>query len=182
MHRKSFLIRKKKLGIGSAHKFIFKIAYKNKIDVLITMDSDLTHHPILINKMLKLVRHYHLVQTNRFLNKKSLKNWPFYRVVLTTLRYYLLFFTLNIKNESSGAYRCYNLNKIKLSTLLEAKNNSYSFFWESMYFFTKKKFKVKELSSIQNYRTEGNSKITISDWLSGFTYLFYIYIKKILKI
>ena len=51
-----------------------------------------------------------------------------------------------------------------------------------MYFFTKKKFKVKELSSIQNYRTEGNSKITISDWLSGFTYLFYIYIKKILKI
>ena len=178
----SFLIRKKKLGIGSAHKFIFKIAYKNKIDVLITMDSDLTHHPVLINKMLKLVRHYHLVQTNRFLNKKSLKNWPFYRVVLTTLRYYLLFFTLNIKNESSGAYRCYNLNKIKLSTLLEAKNNSYSFFWESMYFFTKKKFKVKELSSIQNYRTEGNSKITISDWLSGFTYLFYIYIKKILKI
>ena len=64
---------------------------------------------------------------------------------------------------------------------MEAKNNSYSFFWESMYFFTKKKFKVKELSSIQNYRTEGNSKITISDWLSGFTYLLYFY-QKILKI
>ena len=37
---------------------------------------DLTHHPVLINKMLKLISHYHLVQTNRFLNKKSLKNWP----------------------------------------------------------------------------------------------------------
>lgn len=178
----SYLIRKKKLGIGSAHKTIFKKAYNNKISYLITMDSDLTHHPILINKMLKLIKHYHLVQTNRFKDKKSLKNWPFFRVVMTTLRHYLLLITLNIKNDSSGAYRCYNLEKVKLQTLLEAKNNSYSFFWESMYIFTKKNFKIKELTSIQNYRTEGNSKISIFDWISGIVYLFYIYIKKIFSI
>jgi|TARA_B110000008_G_C16967000_1_gene562462 dolichol-phosphate mannosyltransferase len=178
----SMMVRQKKLGIGSAHKFIFKIAYKMKINYLITMDADLSHNPNLINKMLKLIMYFDLVQTNRFLDKKSLNNWPFYRVLLTKLRYYLLYLMLNIKTDSSGAYRCYNLKNIKLSTLLKAKNNSYSFFWESTYIFTRNKFKIKELSMVQNFRTKGSSKLSISDWLFGLIYLFYIFFKKIFNL
>ena len=54
------------------------------------MDSDLTHNPKLIPKMIKLSKKYDLVQTNRFLNKNSIKSWPFYRRFLTKLRYILL--------------------------------------------------------------------------------------------
>ena len=85
---------------------------------------------------------------------------------------------LEITYDSSGAFRCYNLEKIKLSTLLEAKSNSYSFFWESMYIFCKKKYKIKELSMVQKYRVKGSSKLTIKEWINGLIYVFYIFFTK----
>ena len=45
--------RKKKLGIGSAHKKGILWGYKNKYNYIITMDADGTHNPIYITKMLK---------------------------------------------------------------------------------------------------------------------------------
>ena len=61
--------RQKKLGIGSAHKFGIKYAYKHNYTHLITMDCDGTHDPAYINKMLKLLQHNDLVITNRFGSK-----------------------------------------------------------------------------------------------------------------
>ena len=177
--KKTFLVvREKKLGIGSAHKFAFKWAYKKRFKFLITMDADFSHDPKIINKMIKIKHKFHVVQTNRFLNKKSLSDWPAYRIVLTNLRYFVLCYLLEIKYDSSGAFRCYNLEKIKLSTLLEAKSNSYSFFWESMYIFCKKKYKIKELSMVQKYRVKGSSKLTIKEWINGLIYVFYIFFTK----
>ena len=84
------ILRKKKQGIGSAHKAAILWSLKKKYKLCITMDSDLTHNPKLIPKMIKLSKKYDLVQTNRFLNKNSIKSWPFYRRFLTKLRYILL--------------------------------------------------------------------------------------------
>jgi dolichol-phosphate mannosyltransferase len=64
------LSRKRKYGIGSAHKFGIRWAIKKKFKLCVTMDSDMTHDPKLIPKMIKLSNKYDLVQTNRFLNKK----------------------------------------------------------------------------------------------------------------
>ena len=135
------ILRKKKQGIGSAHKAAILWSLKKKYKLCITMDSDLTHNPKLIPKMIKLSKKYDLVQTNRFLNKNSIKSWPFYRRFLTKLRYILLYLLLGIKCDSSGAFRCYNFNKLNTKFIFYAKNNSYSFFWESI-FILSKKFKV----------------------------------------
>lgn len=175
------IIRKNAIGIGSAHKFCFRHAYKNKYDFLITMDADFSHNPRLINKMIKLKDKFHLIQTNRFKNKNSLNDWPIYRVILTNLRFFLLNLLLNIKYDSSGAFRCYNLNKIKLSLLVKANHNGYSFFWESMYYFCKNNFIIKELSGIQKYRKKGTSKLSIKEWVGGLIYLFYFYLRQLIK-
>ena len=175
------IIRKNAIGIGSAHKFCFRHAYKNKYDFLITMDADFSHNPRLINKMIKLKDKFHLIQTNRFKNKNSLNDWPIYRIILTNLRFLLLNLLLNIKYDSSGAFRCYNLNKIKLSLLVKANHNGYSFFWESMYYFCKNNFIIKELSGIQKYRKKGTSKLSIKEWVGGLIYLFYFYLRQLIK-
>ena len=47
--------RKSKLGIGSAHKFALRWAYKKKYKIIITMDCDGTHHPKYINKMINIL-------------------------------------------------------------------------------------------------------------------------------
>ncbi len=65
-----YILRKKKLGIGSAHKIGIKHCYKKKYDLIITMDSDGTHNPSYINKMLNKIKTYDLIITNRFKKKK----------------------------------------------------------------------------------------------------------------
>ncbi len=169
--------RNKKLGIGSAHKYGIKYAIKKKFDILITMDADGTHNPSYIRKFLHLIKNYDLITTNRFLNKESLKEWPLFRVFLTNLRHFLLKFFLGISIDSSGAFRCYNLKKMKLKDLLLAKDNGYSFFWESIYIIYKKGYSIKEIPIYLPYRTIGSSKMKFKDIFFALIYLIYISIK-----
>ena len=170
-------IRHKKLGIGSAHKYGIKYAIKKNFNILITMDADGTHNPSYIRKFLYLIKNYDLITTNRFLNKKSLKEWPLSRVFLTNLRHYIIKFFLGMSIDSSGAFRCYNLKKIKLKDLLLAKDNGYSFFWESIYAIYKKGYSIKEIPIYLPYRTIGSSKMKFKDIFFALKYLIYISIK-----
>ena len=177
-----YLKRPMRKGIGSAHKDGIKWALKKKYNICITMDSDLTHDPKLISKMLKYSIDYDLVQTNRFLKKNSMKTWPLHRRILTKSRYILLYILLGIKHESSGAFRCYNFNKMNPKLIFFAKNNSYSFFWETIYIFTKEKCKIKDLKVVLPYRVMGTSKLRLRDWLHGLYYLFVVFFKDLLNI
>ena len=171
--------RKKKLGIGSAHKDGIKYAFKNNFNILITMDADGTHNPNDIKKFLKHINKYDLITTNRFLDKKSLSKWPLFRIFLTKLRYHLIKILLGVPIDSSGAFRCYNLNKIRINDILKAKDNGYSFFWESMFILYKKKYLIKEIPSHLPYRTIGSSKMNFSDIFKALRYLIYIYIQNL---
>ena len=79
--------------------------------------------------------------------------------------------------DSSGAFRCYNLKKIKLKDLLLAKDNGYSFFWESIYAIYKKGYSIKEIPIYLPYRTIGSSKMKFKDIIFALKYLIYISIK-----
>ena len=176
------ILRKNKTGIGSAHKTSISWAAKRNFKICITMDADLTHNPKFIPKMIRLSSKYHLVQTNRFLDKRSINTWPLYRRILTRSRFILLKFLLNISYDSSGAFRCYNFKKLDYKLLLYAKNNSYSFFWESIYILVREKVSIKEIKMIQKYRSIGSSKMEVKHWFHGLFYLFIIYMKDLLKI
>ena len=174
-----FLIKRdKKKGIGSAHKVGIIWGYKKKYSIIVTMDCDGTHDPVHIKKMLKLIKkkNYELISTNRFLKKNSLRDWSYWRIFLTTLRHFLIKNILNIKYDSSGAFRCYNIKKIKLSDILIAKNNSYSFFWESI-FFLSKKYNIAEIPISLPGRVSGSSKMQISDIIFALCYLMLIFFK-----
>ena len=172
---KIFLIeREKKLGIGSAHKVGLNWGYKKKYKYIITMDSDGTHNPKYINSMIKNLEKKKclIVSTNRFLVKKSLKSWTPWRRFLTTVRHYLVQFLLGIEFDSSGAFRGYNVKNTKLSNILLAKSNSYSFFWESI-FILSLKYKIKEIPISLPAMKAGVSKMRIKDIISAILYLFY---------
>ena len=170
--------RNKKLGIGSAHKFGIKYAVENNFKILITMDSDGTHNPKYIKKLISSVDKYDLITTTRFLNKKSLNGWPFYRKVLTKIRHYILKFFLKIEIDASGAFRCYDLNKINYQDILLAKDNSYSFFWESIYILYNKNYKIQEIPIELPYRTIGSSKMKMRDIINALIYVIKISMKK----
>tara|TARA_Y100001954_G_scaffold231470_1_gene280869 strand:- start:276 stop:977 length:702 start_codon:yes stop_codon:yes gene_type:complete len=175
-----YIFRPRKLGIGSAHKDGLKFAYKKKYKIILTMDADGTHNPKYIKNLIKYSTKYDLISTNRFENKDSLIEWPVHRRFLTKIRFYLINILLNINYDSSGAYRCYNAKNIKLSDVLGAKNDGYSFFWESLYLLNKKKYSIKEIPIYLPYRKVGSSKMTMRDIIGSLFYLFKYSIKNLI--
>ena len=181
-YKKIFLkVRKFKLGIGSAHKYALKWAYEKNYKTIITMDCDGTHHPKYINQMIQTLKkkNFDIISTNRFLKKNSLNGWSIWRKFLTTLRYVVINKLLNINFDSSGAFRCYDAKKVKLKDLLKAKNNSYSFFWESTFLLNKKNYKIFEIPIKLPARLLGSSKMEFKDIFSALSYLLLFYLRKL---
>jgi len=85
---------------------------------------------------------------------------------------------LNISYDTSGAFRCYDLKKVKIKDILLAKDNGYSFFWESTYILHRKKYKILEIPGDLPFRKLGDSKMRINDIVSALFYLFIYSIKR----
>ena len=168
-----YIFRPKKLGIGSAHKKGFDWAFKHNYDVCITMDADLTHNPLYIKKMLRIIKNknFSIINTSRFILNNSIQDWPILRKLLTKFRYYLVKIILGTKLDSSGGFRCYNLSQIKRKHFFISKNNSYFFLIESLFFFEKKNYKIFEISLTLPFRLYGSSKMNIKDIFSSFVNL-----------
>ena len=140
------------------------------------MDSD-EYNPIYISQMIKLLNKKYCIY-KQILDQKSLVSWSLWRRFLTSLRHLLIKFMLGISFDSSGAFRGYMVNKVKLKDILLAKNNSYSFFWESIYILSKK-YSIKEISIRLPARKSGDSKMRLRDILSALFYLtFFSLIKR----
>tara|TARA_A100000164_G_scaffold327144_1_gene313277 strand:+ start:881 stop:1576 length:696 start_codon:yes stop_codon:yes gene_type:complete len=154
--------RKKKSGIGSAHKDGISWCYKKKYDLIITMDGDGTHHPKYIKKIISKNIKNDITITNRFLKKNSLKTWPLLRVLITKLRHLLIKMFLGMDFDASGAFRCINMNRVNLIDLLSTRENDYIYFWKSIYKLSKK-YRINEIPIDLPSRELGHSKMRIND-------------------
>ena len=172
------IVRDRKRGIGSAHKDGFKWAKKNFYRGVVTIDADLSHNPDLIKKMLELVKKNDIIITGRFLRKDTLEEWPIIRRIITHARHYVVKKLFNIPFDTSGAFRCYNFDKVKFEDLISARDDGYSFFWESLIILHYKKYKIYEIPMKQPRRIHGSSKISIKDIFRAITYLVYFYFKE----
>ena len=138
----NYIFRSKKMGIGSAHKDGLIWSYKKNYKIIITMDADGTHDPKYIKFLIEELKNFDIVTTSRFLDKNLLKGWPLFRIWLTTLRHLTISLLLSMSYDASGAFRCIDCQGIALSDLILAKDNSYAYFWESIFILHKKKYRI----------------------------------------
>jgi dolichol-phosphate mannosyltransferase len=176
----NYIFRAKKMGIGSAHKDGLTWSYNKKYKTVITMDSDGTHDPKYLPFLIKELKNFDIIVTNRFLEKNSLEGWPLFRVFLTTLRHLTISLLLSMPYDSSGAFRCINCRKVGLSDLILAKNDSYSYFWESIFILHKKKYRIGQVPVQLPFRKIGSSKMNMKDIFFSIYYLMIVFLKKIL--
>ncbi len=171
-----YIVRKKEKGIGSAHLKGIQYAYKFKYDFCISMDADGTHDPKEIKKMLILSKKnkYDVINTSRFLNKKSLSDWPAFRKLITKLRYFLVKIFLKTKIDSSSGFRCYNLKSINFNDLKKIKNKKYFFLIEILYILEKKGYKIIDIPTKLKFRVDGKSKMKVSDVINSLIELFLL--------
>ena len=69
-----YIFRKNKIGIGSAHKDAIKNTYRQKYDLLITMDADGTHDPKYFKKMISCAKINDYVITSRFIKSDLIED------------------------------------------------------------------------------------------------------------
>ena len=162
----NYLFRKNKRGIGSAHVDGIKFAFKNKFNYCITIDADGTHDPEMIIEMIDIIckkkNNFDIINTNRFLKYGSLSDWPLARKYITLLRFFLVKILLKTNFDSSGGFRLYNLNTIKLKHFLLPKNKNYFYLIESLFYFERLNYKIYELPIFLKYRNYGSSKMRVS--------------------
>ena len=155
-------------------------SFERNYKIIITMDADGTHDPKYISFMIEKLKNFDIVTTSRFIEKNALEGWPIFRIFLTTLRHITISLLLSIPYDSSGAFRCINCKKISLPDLMLAKNNSYSYFWESIFILHKKKYRIGQISVQLPYRKIGSSKMQLKDIFFAIYYLIIVFFKKIL--
>ena len=160
INKRIFLnVRKKKLGLDTAHKFAYNYAKKKGYNKLITMDSDLSHNPIEIPKFINLLDRYNFIQGSRYI-RGGKNNQPKFRYLLSYIGNKLIKIILNSElNEHTTSYRGFNINKLKNFNLGKVKASGYSFFMETIYRLKLDNFSMVEIPIIFNDRHHGKSKI-----------------------
>jgi len=177
--RLKILHRSGKLGIGTAHQAGIAYAYDHNYDVLVTMDADFTHSPANIPLLIQHLGDSDVAVGSRYMQKESLAGWNLMRKFLTCLAHVLTTLLLDLKYDSTGAFRIYRLDRIprELFSLVESKG--YSFFFESLHVLNFNKFKIEEMPIDLPPRTYGTSKMSYKDALRSLETLFMTFFKRI---
>ena len=159
LKRLNVVVRKKKLGLDTAHKYAYNYAIKKGYSNLITMDADLSHNPIEIKKMINILKDHEFVIGSRYMIGG--------RCEMSIARSLLSFFGnkfikifLNINcNEFTTSYRGFNLEKLKRFNLNKIRSRGYSFFMETIIHIERSGFNIKEIPIDFKNRIHGKSKI-----------------------
>lgn len=165
-------------GLGEAVKTIFSYAFENleDEDILITMDADNTHRPMLIESMIGRLICYDLdlVVASRFttggceLGLRALRK--FYS--RGAMCFFKLFFPIQNLNDYSSGYRAYRVRILK-----EAKDrwkelittNGFDCMAEIAAKFSKMGIKAGEVPLMLNYELkEGASKMKVARTVKGY--------------
>jgi dolichol-phosphate mannosyltransferase len=163
------LLRKKDRGRGFAGRDGFIYCLKNKADIVIEMDADMSHDPKYIPLMLKEVKNADLILGSRRVKGSKEIGRGVIRQLITYLAnlYIRLLLGLKVKDCNSG-YRCFKrkvLEKIELSKI-EAKGPS--IIQEVLFKAHLNGFKIKEIPITFVDREKGHSKLGIKQLASGY--------------
>jgi dolichol-phosphate mannosyltransferase len=175
----SVISRPTRLGVGSAHKRAFVEASLRAVDVLVTLDADLTHDPKDISKLLELLDSADVVVGSRFLPQGGLEDWTFLRRALTHTGHLATRLILGVPFDATGSLRVYRVSKVFPHLESFELGNGYTWFYESLAVLHHQNVKIGEVPIILNARTYGSSKMTTQDVFFGAVNMFKFRLKTI---
>ena len=155
------LTRKKKLGLGTAYCAGFIWAIDKGFDKIIQIDADLSHNPNDIPRLLDVSEKYDLVIGSRYKTGINVVNWPLSRLFLSYFaNIYSKFITGLPVYDSTGGFKCFNVEILKSIDLKNIKSTGYAFQIEMNFLTWLKKYTIKEIPIIFYDRSIGTSKMS----------------------
>ena len=159
------IIREKKEGLDTAHKFAYEYAISNNYDFLITLDADLSHDPKIIPHFINELSTHAFVIGSRYMEGGKC-DMQGVRLFLSFFGNKFIKFIFNINcNEFTTSYRGFNLKKLKNFSLKNISSKGYSFFMETIYQIDKEGISIKQIPIYFKDREKGKSKIPRAEML-----------------
>lgn len=154
--------REKKDGLGNAYRFGFRRVIEEGFDVVVTMDSDFSHDPATIPRMLDAIeRGADLVVGSRYVPGGGTQDWPLHRRLLSRWGnvYTGWILDIGVRDCTSGfrAYRTSALAAIQPDT---TRADGYAFLTELVVRLSRRGADVVEVPIVFVDRRFGTSKMS----------------------
>ena len=156
------LHRPGKQGLGSAYRQGFAHVISQGVDVVVSMDVDFSHDPLVIPAMLAAIEAgSDAVIGSRYVNGGGTKNWPIHRRLLSRWGnlYTAAVLGVSVRDCTSGfrAYRASALAGIAPET---TKAEGYAFLSELVVRLSRRGMKISEVPILFVDRENGTSKMS----------------------
>ena len=158
------LSRPGKSGLGSAYRDGFKWGRQRGFDVLMEMDSDFSHDPADIPRLLKGIDDgADLVIGSRYVPGGEIPHWPWHRRALSKYanRYSGAMLRLGVRDLTAG-YRAYRGEMIDRIDLDAVRAEGYGFQVEMTYFAAEAGGRIVEVPIKFVDRVRGTSKMSMN--------------------
>jgi dolichol-phosphate mannosyltransferase len=149
-----------KLGLGTAILAGMRYAMDENYDYLINMDADFSHHPRYLPAIVAGMKRYDVMIGSRYVKGGGTVNWPLSRRLISRCLGLVVRMLMRIPaRDTSGAYRCYRVSKLRTVQLQRVRSRGYSFQQEVLYRCRKAGCKIGETPIIFENRRAGASKV-----------------------
>lgn len=158
------LLRPGKQGLATAYKEGFQWGLKQGYDVCMEMDSDLSHDPRDISRLLQTIEEgADIAIGSRYLHGISVINWPLRRLLVSIgAGIYTRWISGLPLTDPTGGFKAIHRNVIEHLDWEKVKSDGYGFQIEVSFFAHKKGFLLKEIPIIFTERRDGESKFSMS--------------------
>ncbi len=157
-------LRPRKMGLATAYKEGFQWGLENGYDVCLEMDSDLSHDPKDIPRLLEVIEQgADIALGSRYLSGISVINWPLRRLMVSVgAGVYTRFITGLPLTDPTGGFKAIHKNVIERLNWDEVKSDGYGFQIEVSFFAHQSGFDIREIPIIFTERRDGESKFSLA--------------------
>lgn len=153
-----------KLGLGTATIAAIRYAIDHDYVLHVNMDADFSHHPRYLPALLAGMDRHDVMIGSRYVPGGGTQNWPVSRQLMSWGVNTLTRVLMRIRaHDTSGAYRCYRVSKMREVALDQIISRGYSFQEEMLYRCRQVGCRIGETPIIFEDRRAGTSKVNMKE-------------------
>ncbi len=161
LDRVSVLHRPRKEGLGRAYLAGFGEALRKGADLVLEMDSDFSHDPADLPRLIAAAREADLVLGSRYVPGGGVTDWGALRRAVSRGGSWYARTVLRVPvRDLTGGFKCFNRRLLEALDLEGVHADGYGFQIELTYRALKAGFTVKEVPIVFRERHAGRSKMT----------------------
>ena len=153
--------RERKEGLGRAYLAGFELALGRGAELLLEMDSDFSHDPADLPRLIRAAADVDLVLGSRYVRGGGVADWGFVRRSVSRGGSWYARTLLRVPiRDLTGGFKCFRREVLETIDLSGVHSNGYGFQIELTYRALRAGFRVKEVPIVFRDRRAGSSKMT----------------------